>query len=120
MADKYGKHHGAEVWTSWNEEVDDGSTVHAAVGSYRANAFGLHDVIGNVWEWCRDGYGGYDLPARAGDGERQVIGPRHRVNRGGSFGNTAVHARSAFRDISTPEYRDYDLGARPTRGITTH
>ena len=117
IADEGSAYAFAKGW-SFEAGFKDGFDVHAPVGSFLPNAFGLHDMHGNVWEWCRDGYGGYDLSVRAGDGERQVIGPRDRVNRGGSFYDTAVNARSAARTTYTPEIRYYDLGARPTRGIT--
>ncbi len=40
------------------------------VGTVGANGFGLHDVVGNVWEWCRERDGYYDAPLAPGDGER--------------------------------------------------
>ena len=53
-----------------------------AIGSYPANAFGLHDMHGNVWEWCIDSYGG---------------NPGLRVLRGGSWYEEAWVCRSANR-----------------------
>lgn len=106
--------------SSWNYEewLEDGFTVHAPVGHFRANAFGLHDVIGNVWEWSRDGYGGYRLPLNPGDGERLLQSPaRSRVYRGGSFDNAASYARSAIRTSFTPVPRDDSLGVRPSMVI---
>jgi formylglycine-generating enzyme required for sulfatase activity len=82
------------------------------------NSFGLHEVHGNVYEWCRDGYGGYDLPLRPGDGERQVPSATTHLTRGGSFLDTAASARSSFRAWCAPEFRSYSLGLRPARGIT--
>ncbi|MHC4934321.1 MAG: SUMF1/EgtB/PvdO family nonheme iron enzyme, partial [Planctomycetota bacterium] len=43
----------------FTKEIDDGFVVHAPVGSLAANGFGLFDVHGNVWEWCRDTWSGY-------------------------------------------------------------
>jgi len=113
VSDEFAKANGGPFgrWESW----DDGNVVHATVGSYRANGFGLHDVHGNVWEWCRDRYGGYDLAVRAGDGERQVTGSANRVYRGGSFSNAASFARSAYRSYNSPEFRVNGLGLRPAR-----
>ncbi|MEQ8765052.1 MAG: SUMF1/EgtB/PvdO family nonheme iron enzyme [Planctomycetota bacterium] len=97
---------------------DDGFPVHAPVGSFGANRFGLHDVHGNVWEWCLDGYGDYEIAFRAGDGLRSIDGARNRVFRGGSFSSPAVLARSANRYDNTPDYRVNALGVRPARVIT--
>jgi formylglycine-generating enzyme required for sulfatase activity len=91
----------------------------APVGNYRANPFGLHDVIGNVWEWCRDGEGGYDLPVRPGDRERQVPDPINRMIRGGGFDAPAEAGRSAFRASEKPFVGVSLLGLRPACEIAT-
>jgi formylglycine-generating enzyme required for sulfatase activity/serine/threonine protein kinase len=118
LADSYAKTHGGP--SSWVvESWDDGYLGPAPVGSYRANPFGLHDMHGNVWEWCRDLFGSYQSPTRPGDGERRASSSATRVFRGGGFTFTAAVARSAARDSSAPGYRGYDLGVRPARSVTT-
>jgi len=97
-----------ETWT-------DGHVIHAPVGSFQANGFGLYDVHGNVWEWCLDAYSSYGSE-RVGDGLRPGgDGSSDRVIRGGSFSNPAVLARSASRRNSAPTIRANDLGLRPAR-----
>jgi sulfatase modifying factor 1 len=107
--------------SSWNYEewLDDGYTTHAPVGTYRANAFGLHDTIGNVGEWCRDWRGSYQSPVTKGDGERRTSGVRFRVSRGGGWYDPATIARSSIRFAYSPEIRNCGLGLRPARRITT-
>ena len=58
VADKSVGEAGPKSWLyeSW---LDDGHPGVAPVGRFRANPFGLHDVIGNLWEVCRDHYGQY-------------------------------------------------------------
>ena len=103
------------------ENWDDGFPVHAPVGSLAANGFGLHDVHGNVWEWCWDWYASYDGGHRAGDGallgQPTDSGRRQRVNRGGGYNNPAVHSRSAYRFRDTPGLRNIALGCRPAKRI---
>ncbi len=83
------------------------------VGGKQANAWGLYDMLGNVWEWTYDWYGDYSSSAVV-DPVGTSSGSR-RVNRGGSWFNNARHARSANRFRDSPGYRSFNLGARLTK-----
>jgi formylglycine-generating enzyme required for sulfatase activity len=91
----------------------------APVGSYPANAWGLHDMHGNVFEWCRDWYhlrlpGGVDpdLYTEAGTASRSEHGGISRVRRGGCWADQGWPCRSAFRLRFEPERRHDHIGFR--------
>jgi formylglycine-generating enzyme required for sulfatase activity/serine/threonine protein kinase len=99
-------------------ELEDGFAVHAPVGSFAPNAFGLHDVHGNVLEWCQDWRVDYPAAApREGDGLRDVKRALYRIYRGGGFIYSASAARSAYRDSNAPDYRGSSIGLRPARSL---
>jgi len=81
------------------------------VGSYPPNAFGLHDMHGNVWEWCADWYHHYYYQIAP---EKDPPGPEtgsSRVMRGAGWGNAASDCRSALRGSDAPTFRR-DVGFR--------
>lgn len=97
---------------------DDGAVLHWPVGSGRANPFGLYDVHGNVFEWCRERYTGYEFPTDTRSGER--LGPptsQDRVCRGGAFSYAANLARAAMRMRSPADSRLLTHGLRLAREL---
>jgi len=116
LSDRSARARGAP-WTTFSEELDDGHFAHAPVASFAPNAFGLHDVHGNVYEWCRDDYGSYELAHAPLDGLRLGGNPAARIVRGGSFVSAAGGARLAKRDSAPPELENESIGLRPARAL---
>ena len=83
----------------------------APVGSFAANAFGLYDMPGNVWEWAcsnwRDQFDGSEQSCNDDINDKQ-----YRVLRGGSWLNSPVDLRASARNDYHPVYRNYTIGFR--------
>ncbi len=113
------------------EDFDDGHAAQAPVGSFRSNPFGLHDMTGNVAEWCADWY---QAPLPVGEPSANAplgAAPQEpdpeaggkpargtRVMRNGTFLETAFSARAAYRNYDDPSYRFAAVGVRPGRKAT--
>jgi formylglycine-generating enzyme required for sulfatase activity len=84
-----------------------------AVGLKKANAWGLYDMHGNVWEWCADWYGEYPKGSATDPrGPEAGVAGVGRVARGGSWFGDAVRCRSALRNGFDPSFRFNFLGFR--------
>jgi formylglycine-generating enzyme required for sulfatase activity len=87
------------------------------VGGKAANAMGLHDMLGNVWEWASDRYDVYSNAPQT-DPTGPVTGspnPDGRVGRGGSYQNSSMIVRSSYRAFGEPAVRYEVVGFRVAR-----
>jgi len=98
--------------------VNSGGKTHS-VGRKKPNAFGLHDMHGNVWEWCEDIHDEdfYSGPEASGTDPICASGSGIRVFRGGCWGDRAWNCRSAYRYMLHPGERFRILGFRPCRPL---
>jgi formylglycine-generating enzyme required for sulfatase activity len=82
-----------------------------AVGTKKANAFGLYDMSGNVWEWCSDLYGEYKNGEQSNP--QGATSGFFRVIRGGDWNGSAYDCRVAYRSSFNASNRDNSIGFRP-------
>ncbi|WP_091635151.1 formylglycine-generating enzyme family protein [Lysobacter sp. cf310] len=104
-------------WNNAFAGYGDNAWGPAPVGRYRANAFGLHDIAGNVSEWVGDCW--HDSYRRAPRNGEAWVNPgcRTRVLRGGSWASSPAQTRSAWRQGSDADTTSARIGFRVVRDI---
>lgn len=105
----------ARLWPQWRRyalDADDGHTFTSPVGSFAPNAFGLHDMHGNVWEWTGDWHAVDGYARSPVDDPTGPATGYNRVRRGGSWHTWPFYARCGYRNWVTPESRYTLIGFR--------
>ncbi|MBL8752953.1 MAG: SUMF1/EgtB/PvdO family nonheme iron enzyme [Planctomycetes bacterium] len=97
-----------------SDDYHGGNLLPTPVGSLAPNAWGFHDLGGNLSEWCDDRFGAYLNPARPGDGRRQTSWGELAVARGGNF---ALAAEVHHRVPMPPDLRLALVGVRVARAV---
>jgi formylglycine-generating enzyme required for sulfatase activity len=128
---EYSTRAGGDKTYSWGDEIGQGNAncdgcgsqwdkkQTAPVGSFAANAFGLHDMHGNVFEWVQDCYqSNYNGAPTDGSAFETNCTDDRRVLRGGAWGDPARNLRAAFRDWLGTGIRGSGLGFRVARTLT--
>jgi hypothetical protein len=85
-----------------------------AVGFFKPNAWGLCDMHGNVWEWCRDWDGPYPVAEEVAVDPMGPLNGERRITRGGAWDEFPQRSRSAMRGISDPATKNSHIGFRLT------
>jgi len=109
--------YGADACCSGLASGRDRWTNTAPVGSFPANAFGLSDMHGNVWEWVQDCYANTYAGAPTDSSAFETNNCSNRVFRGGSWLSSPSNLRSAIRYWNTPTYRYNGVGFRLARTL---
>jgi formylglycine-generating enzyme required for sulfatase activity len=118
LADAHAKAQPSAPQWPYVDWLDDGFTVHAPVASLLPNRFGLHDLGGNVSEWCADTWEDYPAVApRAGDGLRWGTHQKYRVVRGANYADGVDSARPARRTGQPTSVTAAQVGVRPARAL---
>ncbi|MDM8559219.1 SUMF1/EgtB/PvdO family nonheme iron enzyme [Candidatus Parabeggiatoa sp. HSG14] len=104
-----------------HHKCTDGYAKTAPIGKFRANDFGLYDIIGNVWEWVADNlHSNYTNAPNDGRIWAEGADKNSRVLRGGSWYSNPYYSRAAFRNRSDPDIRDVNVGFRLVRVARTN
>ena len=107
-------------WQRWKNMAvpgNDGYAFTSPVASYPPNAFGLHDMVGNVWEWVSDHYDENYYKVSPTDNPSGPAQGQLRVRRGGSWHTWSIYARCSYRNLNAPDSRYPLLGMRLVREI---
>jgi formylglycine-generating enzyme required for sulfatase activity len=102
-------------WSAFG--CDDGYVYTAPVGSFKTNAFGLNDMLGNVFQWTKDCWHA-DYAGAPNDGSARVDGncAEHEL-RGGSWFSTPAYVRANYRNHFGADYRTSSVGIRLVRDV---
>jgi formylglycine-generating enzyme len=95
---------------AWQGDKHSGTETHP-VGQKKPNQLGIHDMCGNVWEWCQDYFQG-DITQIPKDGTPCLIESTERVLRGGCHHNWEIHCTVSKRYEITPDAKDECIGFR--------